>query len=433
MERRVFVVTLPAGRGRWRVTLHERSFTPEPLAASLVAEIHDARGRALTQALNQPARFTFTVDGRSPTALLVQELRTDVVAWRWDETNGVDVPYFRGIVAQGEDQLTEQSHTVTFTCHDMAGMIQRRYLTQPANYAQVDQDSIVADLLSRAVNMTAANGTALTPGSFLPLSVRRVNGDGSSRSALSGELRDRNYTAASSAGQLIDDLSKVISIRDPTATAYDYDVVPAGFVSPADTTDGLRVFYPAQGVARPDVVLEYGATVSTVTRSANSTDYANFVRVTGKAPDGAATGTPPMFSERWNNDANNVGRVPVGLWQNTENASDVSVQSTLDQKAAGDLNLSGVLVPSYALGLRPDVYRHGWFRMGDTVGLVIQSGRLDVFSDASGGGGVRVVGQIFGIGDDGDETVSLTVGRPRTTLVDLLRAGTADVDALVRR
>jgi hypothetical protein len=312
----------------------------------------------------------------------------------------------------------------------MAGMIQRRYLTQPVSYAQWDQDDIVADLLSRAVDVRAANGTPFTPGSFLPLAVRRVNGDGSPRVVPSSgsnppaPLRDRNYVAAASTGRLIDDLAKVIS-------GYDYDVVPAGYVSHDDTSDGLRVFYPAQGIANPAVVLEYGSTISTVTRSANSTDYANFARVVGKAPDGSPTDTPPMFSERWNNDANDVTRVPVGLWMNTDNASDVSIQSTLDDKAAGDLNMSGVLVPSYALGLRPGVYRHGLFSMGDALGVIIQSGRLDV-SPASGGA-VRVVGVIFAIGDDGDENVSLTVGRPRTTLVDLLRAGTADVDALARR
>jgi hypothetical protein len=425
---------VPPGRGQWRVSVHRRSWQPEALTSSIVAYIDDARGRSLTQTLNASAQFTFTVDGRSPTAQLVTELQSDVVAWRWDEVHGVDVPYFRGVVAQGEDQLTEDDHTTTFYCHDYLGVLARRYLTAAQTFAQIDQDQIVANLLSFATNnQSASDGTLFRPGSFLPLQLFFANADGTLRGALSGELRDRTYTAQSGVGPLIDDLSKVISMRDPTRTAFDYDVRPAAWSSANQSQgDVLRVFYPGQGVVNP-VVLEYGSTISTVTRSANSTDYANYVRVVGSPAPGSAAGAPPMFSEKWNGDANNVTVVPVGLWMNTDNASDVTLQPTLDQKAAGDLHLSGVLVPSYQIGLRPGTFRHGLFNMGDTVGLVIQSGRLNVFSDPAGGEGLRVVGMTFGIGEDGDETVGVTVGRPLTTLSNMLRAGLSDVDALARR
>jgi hypothetical protein len=415
------------------VSVHRRSFQNEPLNSTIIADIHDARGRRLEKTLNAPARFTFTVDGRSDTAKLVREMQTDIVAWRWDEAGGGDWPVFRGVVAQGEDQLTEQSHTVTFTCHDYLGMVARRYLTSAVNYTQFDQDRIVVDLLARAVNLQAANGTIFYPASFLPLGIARVNSDGSDRPALSTQLRDRNYTAQSNVGQLIDDLAKCAPLVGTSSapTSFDYDVLPSGNINGPnlDQWDNLRLFYPAQGVTNP-LVLEYGSTVSTVTRSANSADYANYVRIVGNAPDATS---PPYFSERWNADALSGIVGAVGLWQNSDNAPDVSIQSTLDQKAQGDLNTSGVLVPSYSLGLRPGTYHHGLFRMGDTVSLVIQSGRLNVFTDATGGGGVRVVGISYDIGDDGDENVVLTAGRPPTTLADLLRAGTADIDALSRR
>ena len=122
-----------------------------------------------------------------------------------------------------------------------------------------------------------------------------------------------------------------------------------------------------------------------------------------------------------------MGQVPVGLWQGGENASDVSVKSTLQQKADGDLAVSGVLVPSYTLGLRPGWYRPGYPAMGDTVPLLIRSGRLDVSAT------VRVLGIAYAIGDEEQEDVELTVGRPALTLTALFVKARREHYALARR
>ena len=133
------------------------------------------------------------------------------------------------------------------------------------------------------------------------------------------------------------------------------------------------------------------------------------------------------YSEASNADANNVSVLPVGLWQAIDQGADVTDQSTLDSQAAGDLNRSGVLVPSYTLGLRAGTYHEGTVNIGDTVPLVIRSGRLNVSSS------VRVLGLAFDIGEDGQEDVEVTVGRPLTTLADMLAGTAADVNALARR
>jgi hypothetical protein len=65
--------------------------------------------------------------------------------------------------------------------------------------------------------------------------------------------------------------------------------------------------------------------------------------------------------------------------------------------------------------------------MGDVVPLVVQSGRLNVSTT------VRVLGITYDIGDDGQEDVALTVGRPASSLLDLLTTADATVDALTRR
>lgn len=410
---------VPGGRGLWRLTVHRRTFTPTAWPADTgITELTDARSRRLEQAANAPAKLTFTVDGRSPAAAFVQELTTEVIAWRWDHALGRDVQMFRGVVAQSEDIVTEQAHTVNFTCHDWLAVLVRRFLTAGAAlvYTQTDQDDIVANLLGRASSMTAGNGTAFAPGSTLPVAVRLMNPDGTVRAAKSGQLRDRSYAGQQSIGDAITDLAAVIN-------GFDVDVQP---LSDQDGRDYLRIWYPSQGIGRPAAALVYGTSVSAFTRAVNSADYGNYVRVIGD--NGGTEGAPQLFAETWNADANDVGRIPVGLWMTGDNASDVNQQATLNQKAAGDLNDSGVLVPSYTLTMRPGWYRPGFPGMGDTVPLTLRTGRLNVDTT------VRVVGISYAISDDGaGEDVDVTVGRPALALTGLFRAARRDIDALARR
>ena len=391
----------------WRLALHARNYSNRPLNQTEIAGIYHARGRRLERTLNKSASFTFTVDGRSDVAKLITEMETDVVVWR------DSIMYGRFIVAQSEDQITADSHTTTFTCHDYFAMLDRRYTSKVMTYAQQPQGLIVHDLFARAtIFLTTADQTKnFLPGSYLPVGVFPMNADGSGASGW-GTPRDRTYTAHSSIGKLITDLSAVIG-------GFDFDILPL------DGEDRLRVFNDGQGVDNPAAVLEYGGNVAALTRSVNSADFANDVRTIGQATGGADV--PPPTAEAWNDDANDVGLTPVGVWQEMDNAADVTVADTLSEQAAGRLDASGVLVPSYSVALRPGTYTEGWLRMGDTVPLVIRTGRLDVVSS------VRVVGLAFDISEDGPETVTLTVGRPPTSLVDLMSAGAADVDALARR
>jgi hypothetical protein len=404
---------IPTGRGRWRLMAYRRQFdTALPLA---ITQLDGARGRRLEQKLNAPAQMTFTLDGHDPAAALLTELATDIVAFRWDEPTARDVPMFRGILDHSEDQITEQAATVTFTVHDYLAMLARRQLTRLAAYVQYDQDDLVYNLGLLARQMTATDGTSFTPGSFLPFQHTNCAPDGTGRFA-SGQLRDRNYQAGSVVLNQIDDLAHVIN-------GFDYDMFPNG---PNRQFDYLRVFYPQQGVARTDVALVYGANVATLTRTVSSADYFNYERVIGNkaSTDPAAA---QLYAERWNSDSNNVTVNPVGLWQNSANASDVTIQSTLNDKAAGDVAYYGLLTPTYTLGLRPGAYALGFPNMGDAVPLYVNEGRLAVNTT------VRVIGIDYTVGDDGNEDVVLTVGRPPKTLAKMLRASDRDIDALARR
>jgi len=411
---------VPAGRERWRLTVHRRDFASTSYAkATGVTELTDARSRRLELALNAPAKLTFTIDGHSPSAAYVQELTTEIMAWRWDPELAADRLMFRGVVSASEDVASETVHSVNFSALDYLSMLNRRYLTNATDWTQTgrDQDLWVSDLLARAVALTSSGGTSLTPGSHLPLALLTVNPDGSFRDTYSGRLRDRTYQGQQSIGAAITDLASCID-------GFDVDV---RFAADTDGTDYLRIFYPSQGISRRDLMLAYGSSVSGFTRSANSADlgYANYVRTIGDA--GGTEGAPQLWAESIGADANDVGRIGVGVWMAATSETDVKVKQTLQEKADGVLEDSGALVPSYSLTLRPGWYRPDTPAMGDTVPLVISSGRLEVSTT------VRVQAIRFDIGDDGQEDVEMDVGRPRLTLDALFRRTKRDVDALARR
>ena len=406
----------------WRVTVHRRTFSSPSYAADTgLAEVSDRSSLRLETALNTPAKCSFDVDGASPGAALLQELTTEVMAWRGE------VLMFRGVVAQTQDSLSETKHTLNVVAHDYGAVLARRYLNNATTltYTQWDQDEIVRDLVSYATDRAGVQGPAppppdtFTPGSFLPLQVRRVDPAGTPR-ALSGVKRDRGYEGSKSIGEAITELGATQNPVTNQTPSFEVGVTPA-----ADTagTDYLDVFYPLRGTTT-GVVLAYGSNLSSVSRSVNSSEYSNWCRVLGQSP--ATEGAPQVYAERWNADANDVTRIPVGLWMNTDNASDVSQQNTLDEKAAGDLERSGILRPSYSLTMRPGAEPPG---LGDTVALVIRSGRLDVSAT------VRVLGLTYAVGDDlaGGEDIELTVGRPALDLTQLFRKMNRDVDALARR
>jgi hypothetical protein len=410
---------VPPGRGRWRLTLHRRQFSALNWQSTLITELPRARSRKLVQAWNTTAELTFTLDGTAPSAQLVTELTQDVIAWRWDDTAGVDRPVFRGLIDAAEDDLDESSHVLNLTCHDYASMLGRRILWGTWGVTNTDQDTIAADLLNLATTSAqTTSGTVFGAGAYLPLSFYRANPDGTARGALSGQVRDRTYYGNQVLGAALDDLAKVIG-------GFDYDVLALGGVGmgTAATTDQLRIFYPAQGIVRTSPALVYGSSISALKRQVVSSDYGNYWRELGNnaSSDPAAA---QLIGEAWNVDASGSA---VGLWANGDNQSDVTLTPTLVQAAQGNLNRHGVLIPVYTLTLRPNFYYAGLFNMGDTLPLIIMSGRLKVNTT------VRVLGITYSVGDDGQEDVELVVGRPDTTLADILGATAADVDALARR
>lgn len=422
---------VPPGRGRWRLTLHRRQFQynnslPPPAQSwqsTLICELPHAAKRVLTQAWDSSAQFVFALDGHDEEAAYIKELQHDVIAWRWDDTSGVDRPMFRGIIGQSADDITAERHTVTFTCHDYFAVLARRNFTFPSSggtaYANIDQDTLVANYFVNWFMIAYYNGAEtwnFGSGAYMPMIAQRVNPDGSARAALSGIMRTRSYLGGYNLGTAFDDLAKCIN-------GFEYDVKALGM--PDGQTDALRIFYPNQGVTRTAPILEYGRSIATIKRKVDSATFANYDFLLGNNQSAAPANQFYADSYTADSDAG-----PYGVWPLSENASDIIDQSTLNQRVAGNLALAytgGAPVPSYELGLAPAWYYPGLFGMGDTMPLRIQSGRLQVNTT------IRVLGFTYTVGDDGNEDVALIVGKPPTTLAGMFQSVDQDLNALARR
>jgi hypothetical protein len=406
---------VPTGRSRWHLTLHRRLFAFSS-ASSIIGDLADARNRKLVQVLNGPAVLTFDIDGKSESARLIAELATDVIAWRWDENAGADVPMFHGLIGAAVDTLDEQSHTVAVTATDYLAMWSRRMWNGGAalTIGPLDQDSLVSSLAGYAGQPYAAkgDGTKFGAAAWLPLDIAYANPDGSGR-GVSGVTKTLTIQGGSDIFTMFDNLAH-------TANGFDYAVVPVGDAKTYG--DALTIYFTQQGVTRT-TVLNYPGNITALTRTLASSDYANYWRTIGNNQSSDATAAQ-LFGEASTPDAFNL---TVGTFQTGDQDSDMYATAYLGQIAQGRLNIGSILQPTYTLTLRPGWYYRGAVNMGDTVTLVVQSGRLNVHT------ALRVVGITYEPTDDGVELVTLTVGRSPITVANLLTAQQRDVAALARR
>lgn len=420
------VAPRPKGWPLWKYTLHRRTGYAAPggtigIGAQFGEALH-ARSASLVRKLNTPAQLQFSMSGRDPTAALISELATDVMAWRWNELAGKYEALFYGTVISSQDTLSEQVHTVEFTCQDYLAHLQRRWVTTPfSTIGTIDQDQIVSALITNAGgNNSSVYGNGYEYAGQMPLeTIKSAPGEYAGNTMprpASGQLRSRTYPAGQNIGQALSDLAAVIG-------GFDYQAWPDG---------NLQIFYPSQGVAR-NYPLVYGVNVASLTRQVASSSYANYEMFMGATP---TDGTAAPTASAWNDDAISWDSNPAGLWMDLQTSADVTDTTTLTEQAQGALAANGILLPSYTLTLRPDKWQPSpdarvtpakW-NMGDVVPLIVKSGRLDVNT------AIRIVGITFTIGDDGAETVALDVGLPTQTYDEyFLDSTNARLSALERR
>lgn len=331
-----------------------------------------ADNRRLTLRLTAPSEASFDIDGRHPEALAINELATDLhVVYTKPATRGTIV--YRGRIGATTDTLDGTAHTVTVTSLDYRAVLSRRllYNSDTLLYSGMDQADIAWQLI-RQTQTKPGGDLSISPGIGSP----------------TGTVRTLSYVAGDNIGDTIATISQLLD-------GFDWEITP---ISPSALA--LNIWAPLRGLYQ-GVVLEYGGLVESVKREVRTTDYANALRVTGDQTQP----TPPTPQERASPD---IGTVAQGRWDKAVPAPGILTLAALTSAADGALAYSSTLIPAYTLTLRRGAWQgpgHIW--LGDTVMIVIDSGRISVTGEL-----LRVQEMTFDIPAEGDEQVSLTVGRP---------------------
>lgn len=345
-----------------------------------LADLTGAVGRKPTFRLGEPSSLDWGMNGFDPSAKLVEELATDVVAYR----DGV--PLLRTRVGASSDDLAGDRHDTTFTGIDYRGVLVRRTLWPGStpSFTGEDQASIAWDLISDSQALPGGD-LGITPGV----------------GATTGVLRDRTYEEGKKLSEAIDQLAQVDG-------GFDWDIGP---------DLAFNAYYPARGALK-DFVVHHNITTSGIKRTVDPSSYANAVRHSGA--DGGPTPVTRTVAD--------LASRREGRWESQVGDTDVTVASTLAEKADWLLSESSVIRPSYTATLAPGVWDGpSTLWLGDTCRLVIRSGRLDVDTT------VRVFEIAISIGDDGGETVEVTFDRPRSSFIRKASRDAARIDQLERR
>lgn len=322
-----------------------------------LGELTAARGRRLSFRLDAPAEASCSLSGRDDQALLIDELRTDLIAYR----EGVRV--FRGRIGPSADDLDPDGHTLGITAHDYRAMLDRRvlYAGDTRDFLGVDQEAIGWSLIAATQARTAGD-----------LGITR----GASQST--GVLRDRSYETGKGVGEALAELGRV---SNGFEWAIDADLV-------------YRVFSPQRGTTRA-VVLAYPGNLRSVRRTLATNGFTNAGRVSGA--EGVA-------AVEW--EVAGLASSLEGRFDSQIGYTDVTEPATLAAKANYHSVEGSARRASYAVTFQAG----GWggpeeLWVGDTVQLVVKSGRLRSSIVQ------RVVQIDIDAGDDGPENVTVTLGR----------------------
>lgn len=309
--------------------------------------------------LDGPATATLTVDGLHPATKWILPLASDVLLYRDGRL------MFRGRLGHPDDDIDVDGHGVSVPAFDYREILDRRILWpgSRAAFGGVDQADIVWALIA---------DTQALPGGDLSIS----QGVGSP----TGRVRDRLYPVGKTLGETITQLSDVID-------GFDFEV---------DANLAANIYYPRRGRGSVVFVAHKPTTIRSIRRTADTADYTNALRHSGA--DGLAAVTRQVAG---------LATRAEGRWEAQLGDPDITTAGTLAEKADGALTVGSELVPSYTATLQPGKWTGPddlW--LGDTTRLLVRSGRLDIDTL------IRVHQMGISVDGDGDETVTVTFGRP---------------------
>lgn len=355
-------------------------------------ELERARDRKITWRLRESADASFSIDGRDPKMSQLHALTSDVHVYRDGQR------MFAGRVTPGTDDIDTSTHSTSVTAVDYRAMLDRRLV-----YVDSSGTADIADVAWQLIADT--QGGVIIPGGDWGITRGTFGSNGIGTT--------RTYHVAH--GQTV---AEAIDLLADTWGGFEWQVDSwrrwQAWARRGTDLTGFAVAYTSSG-----------GNVASISRAADSGDFANAVRVVGADDDGGDPPTPLLPAVRFVTGVENSpeGRIEVGLGQ-----SDLKTQAQIDAYADTELARRSTIVPSYTATLAAGVWEGMdtcW--LGDSVPVVIQSGRLNVNTRD------RITEVSADIGDDGSETVTLTFGFSRRDVITLLRRLPARLERLERR
>lgn len=426
-------------------------FLIAPSTAAPIGELGTAYDRKMVFRQTQPSTVTFTMNGRHPEALNLIELATDVHCLR------EGTPMMCARLASTVDTIDRDGHKVEASAADYRGLLARRLTQADRNWVGVDASAALAQLLDDAQqNASFVNAAGLQQGAGGDLGITIPTSWGAGTTGVA-------VTRTSPAGVPV--LGEVTALQaDEDDPLFDFDIAagwPGGPAAWDGTPARTAQVWASRGVRRSGqgtddpaeaVVLTYRwdpdapeeSDVAGITRKLDPSTYANTVRVTGgsqtvevaasatsiallqnngqalitgiddkgtteptdEQPDPTADDTATIvYYTRPTTRADGATVWDIGVWATGEDYPDIVGQAELDAKAVARLAELSRYQPEWTVKLRAGFWRgpgHVW--LGDTIRLIVQSGRLleDVVLR------VREVG--VSVDANGTEDVDLVVG-----------------------
>lgn len=317
-----------------------------------------AHGRKLSWVLDGPCSASFTLNGRHPVATSINEMATDLLVY----ADGVAV--YRGRLISSQDDLDANTHTISVDTIDYRGLLQRRELD--------DNDIIVFEQIDKSdLTWALVSQTQAKPGGDLGIT------RGSTE--LTGAMTDREWTPGLKVSDLIDQLAKELN-------GFDWEISP----------DLILNLWAPRRARKLDDQLDYGGSVSTLSRQFASSAYANVDRVSGDSSLDPVLRVDPAITTS-----------PFGRWEQSFSFSDVKDATSLASFADMLYTRMSTQPLAYTVVLRQGVWP-GVTDMGpgDIAHLAIVSGRINEDRD------MRITQVDLDLGDDGQEAVSLTLVEP---------------------
>lgn len=302
--------------------------------------------------LDRPSTLAFKVNGRHPTATFLSELATDVLVYR----DRVKVARF--VVTALRDEIDASSHYVSVSCFDYRARLARRIIKSQKTFSAEDDVDIAWEVIDTA--QTETNGSMGITRGVYPAGV--------------------SLTGGFASGVKVDEAIDILANIDD---GFDWDI---------DADLKFNIYRP-RGETKQRI-LDFGGLDKEASRSFAVERFANVVRVSG---DGSVT---PVVE--------GSGDSAVGRWESEVGYPAVNNQALLDGLAVDALASASDDAYAYSMTLRDSDGVQVWggpsdINLGDTVRLVIKSGRLDVNE-------LKRVTEIHVAADeDGGESVTFTL------------------------